>query len=376
MKCVDLFCGAGGLSEGFREEGFGILVANDFDQYCEQTYRANHPDTHFISGRIQDITPEQILDICNLEVGELDCVIGGPPCQAFSVYNHQRGMQDERSGLFREYLRIVAGLLPRFVVMENVPGMSSVENGIAVDEIQNGLESLGYNVKHDILKAEEYGVPQERRRLIFLGTKLDADIAWPEKTHGTSKIFKPYVNVWDAISDLPILQNGEGTEVCAYEMPARNDYQSFLRKGSLTIYNHVAPSLGALNLQRLKYIPQGGSWRDIPFDLLPSGMKRAKRSDHTKRYGRLSKDGFASTILTKCDPHWGAFFHPIQDRVITVREAARLQCFPDRIQFCGSRSDQYKQVGNAVPVFLSAALARAVKKADEAYLMRSEKLAI
>lgn len=376
MKCVDLFCGAGGLSEGFRQEGFEILVANDFDQCCEQTYRINHPDTVFIPGEIQNISPEQILEICNLGVGELDCVIGGPPCQAFSVYNHQRGMQDERSGLFREYLRIVAGLLPKFIVMENVPGMNSVEKGVAVDEIQHGLEALGYNVHHGILKAEDYGVPQERRRLIFIGSRLDVDVVWPKRTHGTVNGLTPYVTVWDAISDLPPLQNGEGSEICEYETDAQSSYQSYLRKGSKEIYNHVSPMLGSINKKRLQHIPQGGSWRDIPFDLLPSGMKRAKRSDHTKRYGRLSQVGLASTILTKCDPHWGAFFHPTQDRVITVREAARLQCFPDRIQFCGSRSDQYKQVGNAVPVLLSSAMAKAVVAAYDEYLARGDKIAI
>ena len=124
----------------------------------------------------------------------------------------------------------------------------------------------------------------------------------------------------------------------------------------------MAPSLGAINLERLKHIPEGGSWRDIPIELLPAGMKRARRSDHTKRYGRLRKEGFASTILTKCDPHWGAFFHPDQDRVITVREAARIQCFPDKIRFEGSRVEQYKQVGNAVPVLLSAAVAKTVHR--------------
>ena len=132
---------------------------------------------------------------------------------------------------------------------------------------------------------------------------------------------------------------------------------------NLVDFNHVAPSLGSINLERLKHIPQGGSWRDIPIELLPAGMKRARRSDHTKRYGRLRKDGFASTILTKCDPHWGAFFHPVQDRVITVREAARLQCFPDKIRFEGSRVEQYKQVGNAVPVFLSYAVSEVIRKA-------------
>lgn len=147
FKCVDLFCGAGGLSEGFRQNGFEILLANDFDTWCEATYKLNHPETEFISGPIQNISAEQILISLKMKKGELDCIIGGPPCQAFSVYNHQRGMHDERSGLFREYLRLVAGLLPKYVIIENVPGMTSVEDGIAVkDELKAGLKSLGYDV--------------------------------------------------------------------------------------------------------------------------------------------------------------------------------------------------------------------------------------
>ena len=361
FKCVDLFCGAGGLSEGFRQNGFEILLANDFDTWCEATYRLNHPDTEFISGQIQDITAQQILTKLNVVEGELDCIIGGPPCQAFSVYNHQRGMHDERSGLFREYLRLVEGLLPKYVIIENVPGISSVEDGVAVSEIRSGLNKLGYKVETALLKSEDYGAAQERRRLFFIGNRIGADIVFPKPTHGKGLL--PFVNVWDAISDLPTLENGEGSEIASYSSPPQSDYQKTIREGAQMVFNHVAPSLGTINLERLKYIPEGGSWRDIPIELLPAGMKRARRSDHTKRYGRLRCDGFASTILTKCDPHWGAFFHPKQDRVITVREAARLQCFPDRIRFEGSRVEQYKQVGNAVPVSLSAAVAKVVYNA-------------
>lgn len=360
FKCVDLFCGAGGLSEGFRQNGFEILLANDFDSWCEATYRRNHPDTRFLSGSIQDISAEQILSALKMKTGELDCIIGGPPCQAFSVYNHQRGLHDERSGLFREYLRLVQGLLPKYVVIENVPGMNSVSDGAAVDEIRQGLKSLGYDVDVTTLKAEDYGVAQERRRLIFIGNRTGQPIVFPEPTHGKGLL--PYVTVWDAISDLPRLENGKGQEECEYTSFPQSDYQKKIREGSDKVLNHVAPSLGSVNLERMKHIPEGGSWRDIPIELLPAGMKRAKRSDHTKRYGRLRKSGFASTILTKCDPHWGAFFHPEQDRVITVREAARIQCFPDKIRFEGSRVEQYKQVGNAVPVQLSAAVAKKVYK--------------
>ena len=239
--------------------------------------------------------------------------------------------------------------------------MSSVGDGIAVNEIKQGLNDLGYNVEVALLKAEDYGVAQERRRLFFIGNRINADIVFPKPTHGKGLL--PYVTVWDAISDLPPLKNGEGNEVMTYISPPQSDYQKSLRDGAQMAFNHFAPMLGAINIERMKHIPEGGSWRDIPQELLPAGMKRARRSDHTKRYGRLRRDGFASTILTNFDPHWGAFFHPTQDRAITVREAARLQCFPDRTRFEGSRVEQYKQVGNAVPILLSAAVAKVVHKA-------------
>jgi DNA (cytosine-5)-methyltransferase 1 len=129
-----------------------------------------------------------------------------------------------------------------------------------------------------------------------------------------------------------------------------------MRQNSSKIYNHQCNGIGKINLERLKHIPQGGSWRDIPFELLPTGLQRARRSDHTKRYGRLSPDGLCSTIMTKCDPHWGSFFHPFQDRILSVREAARIQSFPDQFIFTGSITEQYEQVGNAVPPLLAKAV--------------------
>jgi len=353
-NCIDLFSGAGGLSEGFRLAGFRILAANDFDSHCAETFRANNPFVPFFLRPIQELSPEELLQAAGIKPGEVDCVIGGPPCQAFSVYNHQRGMHDERSGLFREYLRIVAGIMPRFVVMENVPGMSSIEGGKAIQEIKSGLSLLGYRVENRILKAEEFGVPQERRRMFFVGS-LGGEFCWPEPTHG--KGLAPFVTVEDAIGDLPALNNAEGAEAVSYTWHPLTSYQELLRDSASALYNHVSPSLSPINLERMRFIPPGGSWRDIPVELLPAGMKRARRCDHTKRYGRLHPDGLACTILTKCDPHWGAFFHYRQNRSITVREAARLQSFPDSFRFRGPRVEQYRQVGNAVPVILASAVA-------------------
>jgi DNA (cytosine-5)-methyltransferase 1 len=358
LTAIDLFCGAGGLSEGFRQAGFHILAGNDVDEQAGETFATTHSEARFLPGPIQQWAALDFLKASGQKVGDLDVMIGGPPCQGFSVYNHQRGLHDERSSLYREYLRLVEGLMPKWIVLENVTGMTSAGAGGALHAIAHGLRSLGYEVEARILKAEEYGVPQERRRIIFIGNRIGAPILWPMRTHGLGLL--PLVTVRDAISDLPSLHNGEDKGVLRYSDGPKSEYQTAMRSGSLHIHNHAASRLAPVNERRMQFIPQGGSWRDIPFDLLPEGMKRAKRSDHTKRYGRLRWDGLSSTILTKCDVHWGAYIHPTQDRGITVREAARFQSFPDWFEFKGSKTEQYVQVGNAVPPLLGQKIAHAI----------------
>ena len=165
------------------------------------------------------------------------------------------------------------------------------------------------------------------------------------------------MSVEDAIGDLPRLKMGEGSEVISYEQEATSIYAAMLRNPASITFNHYAAKLAKQNAERMKHVRPGGSWRDIPHELLPKGMKLARKSDHTKRYGRLTKSGLAGTVMTKCDPHWGAVFLPDQDRALTVREAARLQSFPDTYEFKGSRVSQYVQVGNAVPVLMARAIA-------------------
>ena len=361
---VDLFCGAGGLSEGLRQAGFRVLAGSDYDAAAGMTFTATHPEAVFLGGRIQALAVEDFKRATGLQEGELDVLVGGPPCQGYSVYNHGRGIDDPRAGLFREYLRIVKGLMPKWLVMENVAGLTSIAGGGIIREIEDGMGALGYRVNWEILKAEEYGVPQERRRIVFIANRTGAPISFPRRTHGPG--LKPYVTIWDAISDLAPLENGDMKGSKEYVRGAQNDYQRELRAGINTVPNHTASRLSDVNLQRMKYIPPGGSWRDIPFDLLPEGMKRAKRSDHTKRYGRPLKTQLSCTILTKCDVHWGAYIHPEQDRAISVREAARLQSFPDWFEFHGSRTEQYVQVGNAVPPLLGRAIAMALIEAAAA----------
>lgn len=364
LTAIDLFCGAGGLSEGFRQAGFHVLAGQDFDDQAGATFAATHPEAKFIGGPIQDVTPQQLLKAAGKKRGEIDVIVGGPPCQGYSVYNHQRGANDPRAGLFREYLRIVEGIQPRWLVMENVTGITSIAGGGVVREIFEGMKSLGYRVEMKVLRAEEFGVPQERRRVFFIATRTDAPILFPEPTHGEGLL--PFVTVWDAISDLPKLENGDKAAPRAYAKKPQNAYQALLRGACTVVQNHSASRLSRINEERMRHIPPGGSWRDIPFELLPAGMKLAKRSDHTKRYGRPRKTDLACTILTKCDVHWGAYIHPVQDRSLTVREAARLQSFPDFFVFHGSSTEQYVQVGNAVPPLLGRCVAESLLLADRA----------
>ncbi|WP_227764400.1 DNA cytosine methyltransferase [Zhaonella formicivorans] len=380
LIAADLFCGAGGLSEGLAQAGFQINFASDIHQTYTQTYKYNHPNTYVCTEDIRNLSNKQVLEFCQVKPGDLDLLAGGPPCQGFSINAPVRTMEDERNHLFVHFLRVAETLKPKYILIENVPGIVSLEKGTVVKAIYKSLNKLGYKVRHMILFAAHYGVPQMRWRTFFIGTRLkNAECLFPYPTHfaqgvanftgGKNLCFKieskeslfgpqllDYTTVWDAISDLPVIENGGGADEMQYDTPPKSEYQKLLRENSKILYNHRAPTLGKINLERLKYIPQGGSWRDIPFDLLPAGLKKARRSDHTKRYGRLDPNGICSTILTKCDPHWGSFFHPTQERTLTVREAARIQSFPDRFRFLGSLTEQYEQVGNAVPPLLGKAI--------------------
>ncbi len=383
MKSVDLFAGAGGLSCGLKQSGFSPILANELVPQYAVTYQINHQDTQMIVGDVRQVCEINIKKLLGAKEGEIDLVAGGPPCQGFSINAPIRTLDDERNHLFKDFLRVVAALKPKAVLIENVPGIISLGKGTVVKQIYAELEAMGYKVGHRILFAGHYGVPQMRFRTVFIAIKkYKGEISFPEPKFSAKAVanftgakelcisipplfyqdLKPQVTVWDALSDLPKIENNQTVSPEKYELKPQNDYQKYLRKDCKKLTSHYCARIAEVNLERLKHIQQGGSWRDIPHDLLPEGLKRARRSDHTKRYGRLHPDALCSTVLTKCDPHWGSFFHPTQDRVISVREAARIQSFPDTYLFSGSITQQYEQVGNAVPPLLGKAIGDEIMK--------------
>ncbi len=382
LTTIDLFAGAGGITEGFRQVGARCLFANDFDAEAVRSFRLNHPETDVVAGPIEAIDPRRVRKGLCLGKGELDSLVGGPPCQGFSINAPGRLLDDPRNHLFRHYLKFVDEFAPKTLVFENVTGMLSLEKGKVFREVVNELESRGYFCEAKILFAAHYGVPQERWRLIILGSSVGLGISHPHPqfylkrranfSGGRSLVMpmdealrvslKPAVTVKEAIYDLPSPCLERDAVISLPERKHLSDFAIRMRGETKEVYNHVLPKLSPINIKRLDYIRPGGSWRDIPFELLPKGMQKARRSDHTKRYGRLHPDGLASTIMTKCDPHWGPVFHPEEKRSLTVREAARFQSFPDRYIFKGTRVSQYAQVGNAVPPLMASAICEAIQR--------------
>ncbi len=387
LTTLDLFCGAGGITEGFREAGYRCLYGNDCMPEAVETFSANHPEAWGDTDDIEKVDPAKVRMRLGLKKGALDVLVGGPPCQGFSINAPDRFLTDPRNKLFKDYLRFLEEFEPKAFLFENVPGLLSLGDGEVFRQIVREFEDHGYHVTVKILFAAHYGVPQERWRLILLGSRMPSPIEHPAPTHyatgranfrsGGTLTFQlskadrerllPAVTVGEAIGDLPRLEMGGGAETVGYTNDPHSEYARRMRNSLGVTFNHFAAKLAMQNVERMKYVKPGGSWRDIPHKLLPKGMQRARKSDHTKRYGRLRNDGLAGTVMTKCDPHWGTVFLPDQERSLSVREAARFQSFPDCYKFLGSRVSQYVQVGNAVPVLMAKAIAVQIRAHLEAH---------
>lgn len=344
MNVADLFAGVGGMSEGFKMAGFNISFAVEFDKDIAYAYQQNHEGTKMFNS-----------DICQLDVKELhkefpdiDVIIGGPPCQGFSQKGKRLSLDDPRNFLFMQYVRFVKEFKPKYFVLENVPAIITTSKGYFKDQIVKAFSDLGYDVKYGILSASDYGVPQERHRAVFLGQKgkLEIDLPKPNGMHTTIK---------DAIYDLPFIASGEGTEVADYDKAPFTEYQKIMRKGSKHLYNHIATKHNAVALRRLAMLPKGADREVLP-------PEERTKSIYSGTWCRMKEDDISVTITTRYDtPSSGRFTHPILDRCITTREAARIQSFPDTFRFYGTKTSQMKQVGNAVPPLLAKAIAEVIK---------------
>lgn len=341
---IDLFAGVGGLSLGFEMEGFDVLLANEYDKSIAAAYAENHKKTKVIVG---DITSFDLNKVFKEYVDKVDVVIGGPPCQGFSQKGKRKTIHDERNFLFKYFISVVELVKSRYFVMENVPNLLTAENGYFFNEIEKLFGNLGYSICAGILNAADYGVPQNRRRAIIIGKRLGNAPELP-------KINNEKVSVWDAISDLAFLESGEGKFAQEYRKDPESDYELKMREGSITLYNHIATKHSTVALQRLSLIPANAGKETLP-------KEHITKSIYSGTWSRMKQDEVSVTITTRFDtPSSGRFTHPFLNRAITVREAARLQSFPDTFKFIGSKMSQMKQVGNAVPPLLARAIAHVI----------------
>ena len=340
---VELFCGCGGTSLGFEMAGFEIALGCDIHQPSISTFKASHPKSSMVLGDIRKVTPEVIQEVIGYK--EIDVLIGGVPCQGFSLNNRKRHENDERNMLYKEFLRFVEILQPKVVMIENVSGMKST--GDFVKEIEQNLSSAGkMKVKSKLLFAPDYGVPQARTRLVFIGIKggREFDFSEIKKTHG-KEVGKPYVTVRDAIGDLPSLNSNE--VATQYNKLATSEYQQLMRKGvkNNKLTNHKAPNHPIDVIEKIKNTQPGRP-------MYPKFKQRI----------RLAWDIQSPTQVSGGIRPQFQFGHPVDNRGLTIRERCRLQSFPDNFAVSGGIVQGRVQTGNAVPPLLAKAIALAVKK--------------
>jgi len=424
LTCIDLFCGAGGMAEGFRDAGFRCLFANDFEDEALDTFRANHRSTAVLPGPIQDIDAVHVRRELGIERGSLDVLVGGPPCQGFSTYG-QRDPSDSRNRLFAHLLRFAKEFQPRAVVIENVIGILSMERGRIIDEITSGLQREGYAFTIWTLDAADFGVPQRRKRVFVVGMRDSSEILAPTPRFGavssepsvqetlfpTSSIQR-WRTVADAISDLPerALLPKETQKQLEYPSPPKTEYQSAIRGEADALLHHSAKQMLGLRRLRLALLRPGDYGSELRARILAEGLpdsvvddllgagsglraatecrtedrvkevaiREVLRAGHTSpdelarlldaggfanKYRRLDWERPSHTLVAHMARDCSDFVHPEYDRFVSVREAARLQSFPDSYVFPGSQFRQFRQIGNAVPPMLGRVVATAVAQA-------------
>ena len=376
LAVLDMFSGPGGMSQGIRDARnhglrFDVVVANDFNRAVGETYRANHPDTTFVQGGIEEEgTKGEIMSAVRRRTGGrgIALVTGGPPCKGFSLENKMtRNMDNPMNHLVLHYADMIRRTDPAAFIMENVPGLLGMQGGALARSLISSFKSMGYgNAEAWLLNAADYGVPQARRRAFIVGSKFGFRIEPPRPTHGpphgvdADRRLKPYTTLDDAIGDLPPIKPGSaGKEGVRYLAAAESTpFRRSMRGRRTSVANHVVTRNTPLVTGRMKKVPPGGNWSDIPADMMKVGGKYSKlEMVHSMIYKRLLGDRPSVTITNF---RKAMIIHPRQDRLLSVREAARIQSFPDRFEFRGGMSDMQQQVSDAVPVLLAKSVGGAV----------------
>ena len=357
-KFIDLFCGCGGLSLGFKMSGFEPIAGIDFNQAAIKTYRRNFRKVKAVCADILTIDKADILSqIGNIK--DIDVIVGGPPCQGFSNANKNYvELDDPRNKLFFEFVKFVELAQPKVVVIENVPQIITKDGGYAKDRITEIFTERGYSVTNAILDASDYGVPQKRLRNFFIITK--------DAKFDLSRILKSdtQITVRDAIGELYQFE-GTSAEFRELHMAPDTPYRIYLRARNNMVVNHDIHYPAEIQQKRISYVPQGGNWRDVPEELWETNRttNSGRKNRHSSAYKRLKEDDLSVTI--DAGNQHSNYYHPIFHRLPTVREAARLQSFPDNFVFEGIMTEQYLQVGNAVPPLMAKSIADAIKELFE-----------
>ena len=384
---LDLFCGAGGISHGFAQAGFSVVAGVDWDHDSLMTFKSNHTGARVLEADLAEATPQCIGETLGIAPGAIDCIAGGPPCQGFSrnrAFRHQDGsfVDDPRNHLYWHFFEYIAHLRPKAVVLENVPELLIKANGYFRDAVFERFQRLGYHAEAQVLNAAQFGVPQRRRRAFFLAGRDGQKIEFPEpitrpgkrpgrrtptspdyigtdaETYSTLPLIAQVPEgpcVGDAISDL----QGEyadslETRWCRYATEARTGYQRERRGQAVEVRNHFPWKLSERQLQRIRLLREGQGQLHLPKEL-------QTRQGYGSAYRRIQSNAQALTITTwMFHPGSGMFTHPTEDRVVTIREAARLQSFQDIFTFSGKYHSQCRQLGNAVAPLVARAIAQAI----------------
>jgi len=370
-KAISLFCGAGGCSLGFKQAGYEIIYSNDIDPIAVNSYKSNFPNTIVEKKGIQEIDFLKKINQLGIKKGELDIIIGGPPCQGFSTAG-SRFWDDPRNYLLKEYVRSLSEIQPKWFIMENVEGLLTLKNGEYLEQACKAFINLGYNVRIDKIYSQEYGIPQRRKRVFIVGSRICDEFSWPKPLYpANGKIYKETpITLKDAFVNLPKPTPQKDFKV-KYEIRSNSELFEYYKSDLGKVSDHYSKELSEIQRERITSLDEGQTMKDLPENLQhKSYKKRSNRRvmDGTPSHKRggapsgLKRLYYDEPGLTITSASIREFIHPLENRPLTVRECARIQTFPDDFEFSGSESQKIKQIGNAIPPLLAKIIAREIKE--------------